>query len=330
MALVAHATGTQTATVTTEHFLTSPAVAGVFVCQVDLAGMQALDVLELRVYKMAISGGTARILGTWRFEGVQVEPLIWQSPPIPNTITTANAVRFSLKQTYGTSRDFPWSVYNLEDNSEGPKLDTIDDFLDLEIAAIKAKTDNLPTDPADASDIAASFATLQAFVDTEVASILTAVDTEIATIIATIGALNDAAADGDPTATDTMMAYLKQLINTLVGTAGIPTYPASAAPGNAVSLAEAIRQIYDEVAAISGGSIPSVSDISTEIWDTFAIETGWTGKELMRLFAAVLLGKVSGAGTTTNIFRDINDNKDRVTATVDSAGNRSAVTKDAT
>jgi len=39
-------------------------------------------------------------------------------------------------------------------------LTTIDDFLDTEIAAIKARTDNLPTDPADASDIATSFTTL--------------------------------------------------------------------------------------------------------------------------------------------------------------------------
>lgn len=36
-------------------------------------------------------------------------------------------------------------------------LQTVDDFLDTEIAAIKAKTDNLPSDPADASDIAAAF-----------------------------------------------------------------------------------------------------------------------------------------------------------------------------
>lgn len=39
-------------------------------------------------------------------------------------------------------------------------VNTIDDFLDTEIAAIKAKTDNLPTDPADASDIAAAIAAL--------------------------------------------------------------------------------------------------------------------------------------------------------------------------
>lgn len=34
-------------------------------------------------------------------------------------------------------------------------ITTVDDFLDTEIAAIKAKTDNLPADPADASDVAA-------------------------------------------------------------------------------------------------------------------------------------------------------------------------------
>jgi hypothetical protein len=54
----------------------------------------------------------------------------------------------------------------------------IDDFLDTEIAAILAKTNNLPSDPADASDIAASFttvnatlATLSGYVDTEVSAI---------------------------------------------------------------------------------------------------------------------------------------------------------------
>ncbi len=58
------------------------------------------------------------------------------------------------------------------------KVDTIDDFLDTEIAAIKAKTDNLPSDPADASDIASSFTTVNGkldtiddFLDTEVAAI---------------------------------------------------------------------------------------------------------------------------------------------------------------
>lgn len=57
-------------------------------------------------------------------------------------------------------------------------LATIAAYVDTEVAAIKAKTDNLPVDPADASDIAASFAsvtstlaTIAAYIDTEVAAI---------------------------------------------------------------------------------------------------------------------------------------------------------------
>lgn len=59
------------------------------------------------------------------------------------------------------------------------QLTAIDDYLDTEVAAIKAKTDNLPADPADASDIAALFVTVNGkldaiddFLDTEIAAIL--------------------------------------------------------------------------------------------------------------------------------------------------------------
>lgn len=59
------------------------------------------------------------------------------------------------------------------------------------------------------------------------------------------------------------------------------------------------------------------------------VEGTVTHRQLLRLGAAVLLGKLSGAGTATEIFRGILDDKDRVTATVDAAGNRTAVTLDA-
>lgn len=76
----------------------------------------------------------------------------------------------------------------------------------------------------------------------------------IATLLAAIGTLTDAAADGDPTATDTLMQYVKQLVNVLVGSAGIVTFPAGAAPANAVNLAEVLRYVAEfvdtEVAAI--------------------------------------------------------------------------------
>lgn len=79
--------------------------------------------------------------------------------------------------------------------------------VDTEIAAIKAKTDNLPTDPADASDIAASFAsiastlsTLAAYVDTEVAAIKAKTDSLTFTVAnvldANIQRVNDVAVAG--------------------------------------------------------------------------------------------------------------------------------------
>lgn len=52
--------------------------------------------------------------------------------------------------------------------------------------------------------------------------------------------------------------------------------------------------------------------------------------ESIRLQNAVLAGKVSGAGTGTETFRDLADTKDRVVATVDTDGNRTAITRDAT
>ena len=77
----------------------------------------------------------------------------------------------------------------------------------------------------------------------------------VATLIADIGGVATAAADGDPTSTDLLFAYIKQLINILVGSAGIVTWPASAAPGNAVSIAEALRAIHDFAAPPTAAAI---------------------------------------------------------------------------
>ena len=75
-------------------------------------------------------------------------------------------------------------------------------------------------------------------------------------------------------------------------------------------------------------SITSLNDLSAaEVWGR-AIESGYTAEELLRLLSAVIVGKSSGQPTNA-VFRDINDTKDRVTGTVDSNGNRTSVTVDA-
>lgn len=58
------------------------------------------------------------------------------------------------------------------------------------------------------------------------------------------------------------------------------------------------------------------------------VETGYSPKEALRLILSATSGKVSGAETTTVVFRNITDNKNRITATVDAAGNRTSLTYD--
>lgn len=62
-----------------------------------------------------------------------------------------------------------------------------------------------------------------------------------------------------------------------------------------------------------------------------AVETGLTPREAWRLVAAACAGKASGLDTTTAVYRNaVADSKDRITATVDENGNRTAVTVDLT
>jgi hypothetical protein len=60
-----------------------------------------------------------------------------------------------------------------------------------------------------------------------------------------------------------------------------------------------------------------------DIW-AYVIEGTWTAVQFMRLFASALLAKCSGMGTTTAVFRDVDDTKNRLSVTVDVDGNRSA------
>lgn len=61
-----------------------------------------------------------------------------------------------------------------------------------------------------------------------------------------------------------------------------------------------------------------------------AVESGLTVRGAWRLALSTTAGKLSGAGTGTETFRNaVADSKDRVTATVDSSGNRTAITYDA-
>ena len=59
------------------------------------------------------------------------------------------------------------------------------------------------------------------------------------------------------------------------------------------------------------------------------VETSLTMRNALRAMAAALAGKISGAaGTTVTIRNAVADSKNRIVATVDTDGNRSAITYD--
>lgn len=102
------ASGTQTATVTTEHTLSTLTVDKVLVFEVDTANMVAGDVVELRVKGKTLTGGTERLYIFAAFYGAQNEPKK-VCLPIKSDIEAV----FTLKQTFGTGRQFAWKVNSI-------------------------------------------------------------------------------------------------------------------------------------------------------------------------------------------------------------------------
>jgi hypothetical protein len=60
--------------------------------------------------------------------------------------------------------------------------------------------------------------------------------------------------------------------------------------------------------------------------DSEPLIDGKTIVEALRIISAILAGKVTGAGTGSEVFRSLDDTSNRVSVTVDAEGNRTAVT----
>jgi len=82
-----------------------------------------------------------------------------------------------------------------------------------------------------------------------------------------------------------------------------------------------------DLAAIDALITAQLPNIAAAVLAAY-VEGTTTVQQALRLYDAVLGGKVIGAGTSTETFRDLADTKDRIIATVDSNGNRTAITRD--
>lgn len=98
---------------------------------------------------------------------------------------------------------------------------------------------------------------------------------------------------------------------------------------DAVGLASA--NLDTQLAGLDAGidALPGSSSIADAVHDE-AVEGVVTLRQLLRLCAAALGGKVSGMESNAPVFRDIGDTKNRITATCDADGNRTGVTLDLT
>lgn len=85
--------------------------------------------------------------------------------------------------------------------------------------------------------------------------------------------------------------------------------------------------------SMSGSFAPAVTleaqGFSSYLLDSEDVETGLTLRQALRLVTAATAGKISGGGTSTITIRNaVVDGVDRIVATVDTDGNRTAITYD--
>lgn len=133
-------------------------------------------------------------------------------------------------------------------------------------------------------------------------------------LVSTIGALDDSAATGAVTTSDTIMAYLKQLVtqngteldtdtlgSILVGTSGIATFPSAAVAANGVSIAEVLRYIHENQlkryvshvkADVTAGTAWTTANSPVTIFTV-------TGDVLCRAYAVVTTNMTSASSTGT-------------------------------
>ncbi len=108
MAITENSSGTQTATISTEHTLATITADGVYVLAVDLNNLVNGDRVVLRAKAKVTSGGTTRQFFAAVYEHAQADKVV-QSIPVPSV----HEVVFTLQQTAGTGRAFDWSVLSL-------------------------------------------------------------------------------------------------------------------------------------------------------------------------------------------------------------------------
>ncbi len=207
-----------------------------------------------------------------------------------------------------------------------------------DIAAVNAKTTNLPASPA---AVGSQMDLVNAPNATALTAIAAAIWNALTSGMSTVGSIGKKLVDWVVGTIDTYTGNTKQ-----TGDA----FARLGAPAG-VSISADVAAVKTDTAAIlddtgtSGVVIPqaqadkvwnsasrTLTSFGTLIADIFSyvVEGSLTFAQTIRIKLSALAGKSTGGGTATLTFRDIADLKARITATVDANGNRTAITRDGT
>lgn len=143
--------------------------------------------------------------------------------------------------------------------------------------------------------------------------------------------------DGTATWNATALASMQQEATDALNAYDPPTRAEATSDANSILTAVGDVPTNAELATALGtaddavlAAIAALNNVSVANILGATVEGSTTLVQSLRLLNAALGGKASGLETTTAVYRDVGDSKDRITATVDADGNRSAVTLDLT
>ncbi len=324
---------------TTSGVPTSQTTAGTLGGFIDFFAVAAGDSYDVRLYEK-VNGGTQRLVATWVVDYAQIFTIPeyrvsegWDLT-VDRTAGSDRSIRWSIKLDVGDTNTFSMTagvvtaaaiatgavdadaiaadaVTEIQSGlALAADLATAAGYIDTEVAAIKAKTDLLPSVAAGAANGGLIISSSEAgaggvmYIDTSTSCPLV----DVSRIRG--GVVPQPAITGTP---DVNVTHWNDTAVATPTTAGVPRVDVKAMEAN--------------VLTASALATDAVTEIATAI-AALVIETGVTLQQALQRIGAATAGKISGNGTGTTTITGMDGSTVRIEATDDEDGNRSAIEYD--
>lgn len=282
---------------------------GEFQALIDVSALVIGDIYQFKVYEKIISGGTQRVVFNATIANAQPSP-IWASP----VFRLMHGWDMTLLKLAGADAAITWSIRETSSNLTHILGTALTETAGQIAAAFKQFF-----------DVGTPTGTMKAITNVVTATNLTNAPTSgdlTATMKLSVNAEADTAISDAALATAANLAIVAGYLDTEVASI------LAAVDTEIATLVAELAKVPKSDAAVSWNAT-ALAAIGDAAHDE-VVEGSLTHRQITRLVLAALAGKLNGAATVTVNIRDNADTKNRIVATVDADGNRSAVTLDAT